>query len=117
MDYPESFLIGSRLERSIVYIAMNRFRINEGFEAAFEQQWEQRKSRLDAVPGYQEFHLLRGATDEGITLFASHVVWDSQKSFVDWTESEAFRLAHAKARMPEGVMAGSPHFEGFEVVL
>ena len=100
-----------------MYIAMNRFRVNEGREADFEQQWRQRESTLDQVPGFREFHLLRGATDGGITHFVSHSVWESHATFVAWTESEAFRMAHARARSPEGTLAGPPRFEGFEVVL
>ena len=100
-----------------MYIAMNRFRVNEGHEADFERQWRERDSHLDSVPGFREFHLLRGATDEGVTLFASHSVWDDEDAFVAWTRSEAFRAAHANARSPKGTLAGPPHFEGFEVVL
>ena len=35
----------------------------------------------------------------------------------NWTESDAFRKAHAQARAPEGTYLGHPEFEGFEVVL
>ena len=100
-----------------MFIAMNRFRIAAGRETDFETLWRERESYLDEVPGFREFHLLRGATDEGITLYASHSVWDDEKAFVAWTESEAFRKAHATARSPEGTLAGPPRFEGFEVVL
>jgi heme-degrading monooxygenase HmoA len=34
-----------------------------------------------------------------------------------WTRSEAFRKAHSNARSPEGVLAGHPKLEGFEVVI
>ena len=36
--------------------------------------------------------------------------------FEAWTESEAFRKAHAQARAPEGTYLGPPKFEGFEVI-
>ena len=39
------------------------------------------------------------------------------EAFVAWTESEAFKKAHAQARAPEGTYLGHPEFEGFEVVL
>jgi len=38
-------------------------------------------------------------------------------AFVAWTESEAFRKAHAQARAPQGTYLEHPRFEGFEVVL
>ena len=100
-----------------MFIAMNRFRIARGREGVFEEMWRSRESHLDGVPGFREFHLLRGPADDEATLFASHSVWDSEEDFVAWTESEAFRKAHAQARAPEGTYLEHPRFEGFEVVL
>ena len=95
-----------------MYIAMNRFRIVRGREADFEELWRSRDSHLDEVPGFREFHLLRGQSDEEMTLFASHTVWESEQAFTDWTESDSFRKAHAQARAPEGTYLGHPQFEG-----
>ena len=39
-----------------MFIAMNRFRVAKGSEAAFEQVWLSRDSHLDKVPGFVEFH-------------------------------------------------------------
>ncbi|MCH8879376.1 MAG: antibiotic biosynthesis monooxygenase [Planctomycetes bacterium] len=100
-----------------MFIAMNRFRIAVGRESVFEELWRRRDSQLEGVSGFREFHLLRGPTDEEATLFASHSVWDSRQAFEAWTESEAFRKAHAQSRAPEGTYLGHPEFEGFEVVL
>jgi len=100
-----------------MYIAMNRFRIAAGRETVFEDLWRNRDSSLKEVPGFREFHLLRAPTQEGVTLFASHTVWDSQETFEAWTNSEAFRKAHGQSRAPEGTYLGPPVFEGFEVVL
>ena len=96
---------------------MNRFRIALGREDDFETLWRERDSHLDEVPGFREFHLLRGPSDEEATLYASHTVWDSRDAFGAWTESESFRKAHAQARAPKGTYLGHPSFEGFEVVL
>ncbi len=100
-----------------MFIAMNRFRIALGREEGFETLWRQRESYLDDVPGFQEFHLLRGPSDEEATLYASHSVWASRADFDAWTESESFRKAHAQARAPQGTYLGHPRFEGFEVIL
>ena len=96
---------------------MNRFQITLGREDTFETMWRQRESRLEGVDGFREFHLLKGPTDEQSTLYASHSVWDSRQAFEAWTESDAFRQAHAKARAPEGTYLGPPRFEGFDVIL
>ena len=96
---------------------MNRFRIAAGREEDFENVWRNRESRLDGVPGFREFHLLRSPPADGVTLYVSHSVWDCREAFEAWTNSEAFRKAHAQARTPEGTYLGHPNFEGFEVVL
>ena len=100
-----------------MYIAMNRFRIASGRGDEFEEIWRRRESHLEDVPGFREFHLLRGPADEEATLYASHAVWESREAFEAWTHSEAFRKAHARARAPEGMHLGPPRFEGFAVVL
>ena len=100
-----------------MFIAMNRFRIATGREADFEELWRKRDSYLDEVPGFREFHLLKGPSDEEGTLYASHTIWDSREAFQAWTESESFRKAHEQARAPKGTYLGHPRFEGFEAVL
>lgn len=100
-----------------MYIAMNRFKIALGQEEAFEQIWKSRDSHLDEVPGFQEFHLVRGPEREDHTLYATHTVWADEGAFTAWTKSEAFRKAHANAGDNRGVYLAHPEFEGFTVVL
>jgi heme-degrading monooxygenase HmoA len=47
-----------------MFIAMNRFRVKKGSEDAFEKVWLGRDSYLDSVPGFLEFHLLKGRMDQ-----------------------------------------------------
>lgn len=100
-----------------MFVAMNRFRIAPGREAEFIEIWRTRETHLDAVPGFQSFHLLRGDGHETYTLFASHSIWTSRQAFEDWTRSDAFRRAHAQAGGAKGLYLGHPEFEGFEAVL
>jgi heme-degrading monooxygenase HmoA len=100
-----------------MYIAMNRFKIAPGKEDEFIEIWKNRESHLEGVPGFQEFHLLRGPAYEEHALFASHSIWASYAAFEAWTRSEAFRKAHSGAGAAKGVYLGPPQFEGFEVVL
>ena len=48
----------------MMFIAMNRFRVKRGAEGAFEKVWLSRDSCLDRVPGFVEFHLLKGPEGE-----------------------------------------------------
>jgi heme-degrading monooxygenase HmoA len=100
-----------------MFIAMNRFRIALGREQEFLDMWRRRESYLDEVPGFREFHMLRGAPAEDHTPFISHSVWESYDAFDAWTHSEAFRKAHAQAGAAKGVYLGPPRFEGFDVVI
>ncbi len=100
-----------------MFIAMNRFQIVPGEEEAFETVWRTRDSHLDGVPGFVEFHLLRGPSAEDHTLYASHSVWNSREDFEAWTKSENFRKAHANAGGNKPLYLGHPRFEGFEVAL
>jgi len=100
-----------------MYIAMNRFRIASGFEDTFVEVWRTRDSKLDTVPGFKEFKMLKGGEIEGGTLFISHSLWESHDVFKAWTESDAFKAVHGKSRAPEGTYLGHPDFEGFEIVL
>jgi heme-degrading monooxygenase HmoA len=98
-----------------MFIAMNRFQVLKGSEAAFERVWAERDSYLQDVPGFMEFHLLRGPEGEDHTLYSSHTVWQSKSAFESWTTSEAFRRAHKDAGQNKPLYLGHPKFEGFEV--
>lgn len=100
-----------------MYIAMNRFKVAKGCEGDFENVWRSRDRHLDKVPGFVEFHLLKGPEADDHTLFASHTIWSSEADFVAWTKSENFRLAHKSAGGTKPMYLGHPQFEGFEVVL
>ena len=98
-----------------MFIAMNRFRVRKGSEQAFEKVWLSRDSQLNKVPGFVEFHLLKGPEHEDFTLYASHTVWRNQSAFEAWTKSEAFRAAHKDAGQNKPLYIDHPQFEGFEV--
>ena len=101
-----------------MFIAMNRFQVKKGSENAFETLWATRESYLSELPGFVEFHLLRGPVADDHTLYSSHTVWKTKEAFENWTRSEQFRKAHARAdnRTGESLYLGHPKFEGFEVI-
>ena len=96
---------------------MNRFKIVLGKEKEFEDVWKNRDTHLKDVPGFKEFNLVKGDTNNEHTLYASHSIWNSKNDFINWTKSEAFRLAHKNSGQHKGLYLGHPNFEGFEVVL
>ena len=100
-----------------MFIAMNRFKIVLGKEAEFENVWRERDTHLSGVEGFKEFHLVKGEKNDEFSLYASHSIWSSKEAFINWTKSEAFRLAHKNAGQHKDLYLGAPNFEGFEVVL
>jgi heme-degrading monooxygenase HmoA len=100
-----------------MFIAMNRFKIALGYEAGFEEVWRERDSYLSQVPGFKAFSLLKGPVHEDHVLYASHSVWESREAFQAWTESDAFRKAHAQQSAPQGTYLSHPDLETFEAVL
>jgi len=99
-----------------MFIAMNRFQVLPDQEQAFEAVWLGRDTYLADVPGFIEFHLLRGDRYEDYRLYSSHSIWRSRDDFEAWTRSESFRQAHASAGANKPLYLGPPRFEGFDVL-
>ena len=100
-----------------MFIAMNRFKVKLGEETYFEEIWKNRDTHLNEVPGFKKFNLIKSESNEEYTLYASHSEWESKKDFINWTKSDAFRLAHKNAGQHKDLYLGAPEFEGFERVL
>ena len=99
------------------FIAMNRFKIALNRENDFENIWAKRETYLNYVPGFIEFHLVKGKTEDNHTLYASNSTWASKKDFENWTKSEGFRKAHKGAGAHSKIYLEHPQFEGFEVII
>jgi heme-degrading monooxygenase HmoA len=67
-----------------MFIAMNRFKVQKGSEADFEQVWLSRETHLEDVPGFLEFHLLKGPERDDHVLYASHSLWLPQSPCPRW---------------------------------
>tara|TARA_B100001559_G_C15894515_1_gene346797 strand:- start:15 stop:317 length:303 start_codon:yes stop_codon:yes gene_type:complete len=100
-----------------MYIAMNRFHIKKGFEKDFEKIWLKRETHLEGFSGFKNFNLIKGKSNEDFTLYASHSTWTTEKDFINWTKSDAFRNAHKNAGQNSNMYLGHPVFEGFSVII
>ena len=101
-----------------MFIAMNRFKVLKDATKDFENVWYTRESYLHELPGFVAFHLLKGPEREDHILYSSHTIWRSHADFDNWTKSDAFRKAHARAGNPTATPTtlGHPEFEGFHVL-
>jgi len=99
-----------------MFIAMNQFRVNPERAADFERAWRERDSYLDGVPGFLQFHLLKGGIEpDGAQLYSSHVMWADEAAFRAWVASDSFKKAHAQGSLA-GIMAGPPKLYGWTSV-
>ena len=80
-----------------MYIAFNRFRIIPDRHADFEKLWLNYQTHREKVPGFLFFDLIKGKTEKGCAIYASHTTWRNQQDFLTWTKSESFRRAHKNA--------------------
>ena len=80
----------------MAYITLNNFQVAEDQAEGFEQRWRQRRSRLQGVPGFESFRLLRGEASDGAVHYASHTTWASKEAFEAWMHSDHFVQAHRR---------------------
>jgi heme-degrading monooxygenase HmoA len=96
-----------------MFIAMNRFKVGQGKDAAFEEAWRTRQSYLSGVPGFLHFALLKGDAPGD---YISHSTWADRAAFEAWMKSEAFVAGHRQGSLM-GVLEGPPVPSLYDVVL
>ena len=99
-----------------MFIAMNRFRVIKGCEADFEHVWLSRDTHLDKVPGFTEFHLLKGTGVGGPhTLRIAHGVAEPRRlRSMDPVGSVPRRAC--KGRRQQAALSRPPAIRGFRDV-
>jgi heme-degrading monooxygenase HmoA len=96
-----------------MFIAMNRFKVVEGKQAAFEEVWRERETYLEGVAGFVRFALLRSdAPGE----YVSHSTWRDREAFMGWMNSEAFVKGHRQGSLA-GLLEGPPQVSTYESVI
>lgn len=88
---------GSTMLDSDCFLAMNRFSVKTGFEAAFESRFAKRDSTLSSFEGFRGFLLLRkdGADEDGFT-HSTFSVWDNKAAFEVWQSTPKDRAGKPK---------------------
>ena len=75
-----------------MFIAMNRFKIVIEKGKEFEEIWKNRTSSLKDVPGFVEFHLVKGSMEDDHILYASHTIWKTKKDYQKRLSKPVFYL-------------------------
>ena len=103
-----------------MYFVMNKFKINEGKEEAFENAWKHREGHLNEFEGFIQFSLLKNDTAaDGTIEYVSHTIWNARENFETWRDSQQFSRAHSGAGgdAMQGVMAGPPQVSLYDAVI
>merc|ERR1712232_96678 len=85
-----------------VFVSMDRFTVAEGKEQAFEQIWAQRESKLQDLPGFRFFQMLRrDQTPDDDVNYISMACWDNRAAFDNWRQGDSFKKAHGGSAKKE----------------
>lgn len=96
-------------------VKINAISVPEGAGPELEARFAARARSVEQMPGFEEFQLLRPI--EGEDRYFVYTRWDSEESFQNWVQSQAFAHGHAKAESADGKpVATGAALLAFEVV-
>lgn len=81
-------------------VKINAISVPEGAGPELESRFAARARSVEQMPGFEEFQLLRPV--EGEDRYFVYTRWDSEESFQNWVQSQAFGQGHAKAESADG---------------
>ena len=96
----------------MMFVVANRFKVNAGYEAMFEDLFLHRAHLVESLPGFFRWELHRPLGDGW---YASITYWESREYHEAWQRSEAFQAAHEE-KPPRGMFAAPNVLEMSEVV-
>jgi heme-degrading monooxygenase HmoA len=109
-------------EESKMIVVSNRIQVALGHEEAFEKRFEGRARLVENSPGFIRLEILRPRTVQmhgkplgGSDYYVVLTYWENEQAFIDWTESDDFRTAHA-SRPPKEMFSGPNVFEMHEII-
>ena len=80
-----------------MYVVMNRLTVPVEQAGHLEQGFSHSAGRMHEVPGCLNFNLLKEERIDGEAVYVALTEWETEAAFRAWTESDAFRRAHANA--------------------
>lgn len=102
---------GEKVLDAEVFVSMNRFTVAAGREQEFEARWANRESKLNGLPGFRFFQLMRrDQTPDDDVNYISMAAWDNRAAFDNWRNGEGFKKAHGgggEEKKPEGATSKS----------
>jgi heme-degrading monooxygenase HmoA len=111
LEYSPKRLKQRRCPPAVTWIGINRIRTDTPEEAdALIERFRHRSGKVDLQPGFVRFEAWREESGTEVMILTR---WQRREDFLAWTESEAFRHAHARVEGAPGRAQG----ELYEVVI
>jgi heme-degrading monooxygenase HmoA len=95
-------------------IVTNRAFVAPGYAEEFEQRFRTRAQRIDGMPGFILFQMLRPMQPNAPYMIITH--WESRAHFQSWISSDPFRLGHHR-ELPKEAFTAPLKVEMHEVFL
>jgi heme-degrading monooxygenase HmoA len=100
------------MEGTMMVVVTDRFKVNSGYEAMFEELFLHRAHLLESMPGFCRWELHRPLGDGW---YASVTYWERCEHHEAWQRCQAFQAAHEE-KLPRGMCAATSALEMSEVV-
>lgn len=97
-----------------MYIVTNRVMVNAEFKEQFEERFRARAGQVDKQAGFVRMDVMRPLEED--VPFLVMTVWQDEKAFLAWVESEDFKLAHQNP-LPKEAYASGGGMERHELVV
>jgi heme-degrading monooxygenase HmoA len=97
-----------------MYVVTNRVPVAEGFEEMFEERFRKRAGQVEKQPGFVRMNILKPKSED--TPYVVMTYWQDEQAFLNWVDSEDFKLAHQNP-MPKEAFKGGGGLEQFEVII
>ena len=75
-----------------MFVVTNRVPVESNWREKFEERFRKRAGQVDKQPGFLRMEIMRPVDDD--TPYLVMTVWQDEQAFLDWVESEDFKLAH-----------------------
>lgn len=97
-----------------MYVVTNRVMVVEEYKEQFEQRFRARAGQVDKQAGFVRMDVMRPLEEN--SPFLVMTVWQDEKAFLGWVNSEDFKLAH-KNPLPKDAYGTGGGMEKHEIVV
>lgn len=94
------------------FVIMNNIPVTEEGRPVFEESFKNRQHKVDVMPGFQAFRLLKPHKGN---IYVVLTQWARKSDFDHWKNSEQFADAHKKSVKPPAYFADRPFLTSYHM--